>query len=113
MTSDRETAEWSLQHDGWELESPAGRRVFLSRGERLLMQALAGRPGMALSRAALCAAIATHRHGNPVRHGTRRVDMLVSRLRAKVRQTGDELPLVSVPCEGYALRLRPDAKIPA
>jgi two-component system response regulator PhoP len=113
MTADSDDTGWILQHDGWELKSPAGCRVLLSRGERLLMRALAAQPGMVLSRPTLCAAIATHRHGHPLRPDTRRIDMLVSRLRAKARQTGDELPLVSVPCEGYALSLRPNARIPA
>src|SRR5690606_24032656 len=101
-------AGWCLQHDGWELQSPAGCRVFLSATERLLMQALAAQPGTPLSRRALCAMVeAAHRRGSSPRPDTsRRVDMLVSRLRAKARQTGDELPLVSVPREGYALSVR-------
>nr|MBF0684582.1 helix-turn-helix domain-containing protein [Pseudomonas sp.] len=114
MTLDSISAGWSLQHDGWELQSPVGCRVFLSSGERRLMQALAAQPGVTLSRPALCAAVATvHRNESRLRHGTRRVDMLVSRLRAKARQTGDELPLISVPGQGYALSIRLNAKIPA
>lgn len=115
MAADGIDAGWRLQHDGWELKSPAGSRVFLSAAERLLMQALAAQPGMPLSRPALCAAMeATHRRSSRPRLGaTRRVDMLVSRLRAKARQTGDELPLVSVPRVGYVLSIRPKAEIPA
>lgn len=115
MTAGKTDAGWHLQHDGWELKSPAGNRVLLSAAERLLMQALAAQPGMPLSRPALCAAMeATHRRRSRPRLGaTRRVDMLVSRLRAKARQTGDELPLVSVPRVGYALSIRQKAEIPA
>lgn len=115
MAADEVDAGWRLQHDGWELKSPAGSRVFLSAAERLLMQALAAQPGMPLSRPALCAAMeaAHRRRPRPCPATTRCVDMLVSRLRAKARQTGDELPLASVPREGYALSIRLKAEIPA
>lgn len=98
---------WSLLDDGWALLTPDQQWVLLSASERLLLQLLTSRVNQIVSREALATAVALI-HTDPDaahRYQPRRVNMLVSRMRAKVRQTGHELPLHCVPRRGYVLRL--------
>ncbi len=113
MTSDSCVATgWHLQDDGWELLAPNQQCIALSATERLLMLALARQAGQVVSRQALSDAIAAVHQAGTRRYQPERVNMLVSRVRAKVRQTGIELPLKSVASRGYLLQCQPANKNP-
>jgi len=98
---------WRLLDDGWALLTPDQQQVSLSASERLLLQLLTSRANQVVSREALSVAVAGV-HTDPRaadRYQPRRINMLVSRVRAKIRHTGHELPLHCVPRRGYVLRL--------
>lgn len=106
-------AAWRLQDDGWELLAPNRQCIPLSASERLLLIALADQPGRVVSREVLSQALANiHPQAGQREYQVARVNMIVSRIRAKARQTGDELPLKSVSSRGYMLQCPPAAKSP-
>lgn len=98
---------WMLQPTAWLLHSPAGQSVKLTHSELTVMQALAEEPGRAVPRRLLVQALGQ----DPETYDYRRMEVLVRRLRTKVReQLGLDLPLETAHRLGYAftsdLRLR-------
>ena len=95
----RSAPSWGLQPTAWLLESPAGQAVKLTHSELSLLQALAEEPGRAVARASLVQALGQ----DPLTYDYRRMEVLVRRLRTKVReQLGFELPLETAHRLGYA-----------
>ncbi|MFN3986643.1 MAG: response regulator transcription factor [Rhodocyclaceae bacterium] len=97
-------ASWRLHADAWELLAPGGTVVSLSASERAVLLALFDAPGRAVPRQALVSALGHH----PDYYLDHRLDMLMSRLRRKVRErVGHPLPIKAVRGVGYMLSLRP------
>lgn len=91
---------WQLQPLGWLLRPPVGSPVRLTHSELLIVQRLAQQTGQAVSREALVEALGQ----NPQAYDYRRMEVLIRRLRNKVREvSGMELPLETVHRLGYAL----------
>lgn len=85
---------WRLLEKGWVLRTPEGASLVLTGAERAFMGELLGAPDARLDRRAYLAA----RAGET----TRRLDMLVCRLRRKAARQGIDLPLRTVSGWGYA-----------
>jgi two-component system, OmpR family, response regulator PhoP len=96
-THDARTS-WSLLEGGWILVSPGGTELHLSAQERTLVMALFEASGTAVSRQELAALL---NPGNSGEFELRRIDVLVSRLRAKAQSSGLKLPVLSVRGQGY------------
>ncbi len=96
---------WKLTDEDAVLVSPDGMRFDLSHAERIMVAALADRPGETLSREFIGALLdQSTLHPNEDRSGPRppqRVSMLVSRLRKKAARLGAYLPLRVVRGSGY------------
>lgn len=89
---------WRLEQQGWQLSSPAGVPVQLSRSERALLELLSASAGQAVQKED----ILQHLCGDDEDFDPHRLEMLVHRLRRKVQASiGDELPLVTVRGQGY------------
>ena len=90
---------WLLQPAQWTLKSPMGQPVRLTHMELLLLNRLAEEPGEAVPREALAQALGQ----DPIHYDYRRMEILIRRLRSKVRDAlGDELPVETVHRIGYA-----------
>lgn len=97
-------ANWCLRADAWELIAPGGTAVSLTASERAVLLALFHAPGHAVPRQTLVSAIGH----DPDYYLDHRLDMLMSRLRRKVRErVGHPLPVKAVRGVGYILSLRP------
>ena len=93
-------AGWAMTEDGWSLLVPGGGLVALTPSERILLRSLFGKVNALVGREALIAALG-HRADYYLDH---RLDMLISRLRAKVKaETGRVLPLRAVRGQGFIL----------
>ena len=91
---------WCLQQQGWQLVSPTGSRVVLSSSERLLLTLLANAAGEVVGRDV----IIDHLCRDDREFDPHRLEMLVHRLRRKVRAaSGEDLPLNTVRGLGYLL----------
>ena len=93
-------AGWCLQQQGWQLVSPSGSRVALARGERLLLTLLTNATGEVVEREVIIDRLRSDdREFDP-----HRLEMLVHRLRRKVRAaSGEDLSLNTVRGLGYLL----------
>ncbi len=89
---------WSLQDGGWILVAPDGASLHLSAQERTFLVALMDAAGNAVSRQALSELFLPDSPGG---FELRRIDVLVSRLRAKAQGAGLKLPVLSVRGQGY------------
>jgi len=90
---------WMLDCLKWTLCSPEARSLKLTHSELVLLQALAFRPGGSVSRDELAIALGQ----DPLVYDTRRLEVLVRRLRSKVTEAlGYPLPLETVHGQGYA-----------
>lgn len=90
---------WTLQPLAWNLLSPMGRTVKLTHSELNILQRLASQPGLAIARQELVTALGQ----DPDSYDYRRMEILVRRLRNKVRDSiGMDLPLETVHRLGYA-----------
>ncbi|CAB3640886.1 hypothetical protein A6I77_15900 [Achromobacter xylosoxidans] len=89
---------WSLQDGGWILVAPDGASLHLSAQERTFLMALMDAAGSAVSRQALAELFLPDSPGG---FELRRIDVLVSRLRAKAQSAGLKLPVLSVRGQGY------------
>lgn len=100
------TNVWHLTDDDTLLISPEGVRLDLSFAERVLVAAMADRPGQTLSREFICSlldeTLLQGDSGRLVPRAPQRVSMLVSRLRKKSARAGAALPLRVVRGSGYA-----------
>lgn len=93
------TADWRLDTVTWTLAARNGKTVRLSRSEALLLNALAANPGETLDRDSLIRALGQ----TPASYDPRRMEILVRRLRNKVKaDIGDDLPVTTVHGRGYA-----------
>lgn len=93
---------WALADGGGFLHAPNGQQVRLSMSESLLLQHLSIKPGVACPYTELSRALGEL----PEEYDKHRLEVLVSRLRAKVqRLCGVELPLESVRGQGYCLQI--------
>ncbi|CAM3630053.1 response regulator transcription factor [Bordetella flabilis] len=96
--AERASQTWSLQDGGWILVSPEGSSLHLSAQERVFLNALIDASGNVVSRQALSELFSP---SNPSEFELRRIDVLVSRLRAKAQSSGMKLPVLSVRGQGY------------
>lgn len=100
------TNAWQLTDDDTLLISPDGIRLDLSFAERVLVAAMADRPGQTLSREfighLLDETLLQGDGGKLAPRAPQRVSMLVSRLRKKSMRAGAALPLRVVRGSGYA-----------
>jgi len=97
---------WHLADDDTLLISPDGVRLDLSFTERVLVAAMADRPGQTLSREFIGqlldeSLLPNDAGGRAVPRAPQRVSMLVSRLRKKSARAGAALPLRVVRGSGY------------
>lgn len=91
--------QWILSKMNWTLNSPTGVQVKLTHSEAVLLQKMADHPGQAIARQDLVISLGH----NPETYDFRRMEILVRRLRNKIRDVlGDELPLETVHKVGYA-----------
>lgn len=94
-----ETDSWALHPHGAILQTPNRHRINLTGAENRIMTLLAKTAGKVIERQTLANALALG--GAP--GDTRRLDVLLSRLRAKVKaRSGDELPVKTYRNLGYA-----------
>lgn len=96
--AERGSQAWSLQDGGWILVGPDGASLHLSAQERVFLNALIEASGNVVSRQALSELFSP---SNPSEFELRRIDVLVSRLRAKAQSSGMKLPVLSVRGQGY------------
>jgi len=89
---------WNFNMDGWNLASPGGTSVRLTRPERLVVSMLAASPGQAVTRDTIISRLAQDIHD----FDPHRLEMLIHRLRRKVLSVTEEpLPLNAVRGVGY------------
>lgn len=95
-----EVAEsWVLHLASWALLAPGGELIRLNQAETSFLASLAQKPGQAVSRKAMVAAL-----GHDMEYfDLRRLDTMVSRLRVKVNKNSNvTLPVRSIHSVGYA-----------
>lgn len=98
VTKSRE-AMWSYNQIAWEITSPEGVAVRLTRSEASIIARLAVTPGTAVSRDDLVRCLGE----DPVLYDPRRMEILVRRLRRKAEEKlGHPLPLETVHGLGFA-----------
>lgn len=89
---------WALLADGWTLQAPNGRRVPLREQERAFLQRLLATPGEPVARETLIEALTPA----PWSFDAHRVEVLVHRLRARVKAVAEcEPPVRTVRGVGY------------
>lgn len=94
---------WQLQPMAWALSSPLGQALKLTHSELVVLQRLAATPGQVVTRQALVEALGH----NPDTYDYRRMEVLIRRLRNKVRDSmGLDLPLETAHRLGYAFTAR-------
>ncbi len=97
-----ESSQWQVEPGTGFLTTPNGVRIRLSVSEGQLLRALVAKAGAACTDAELAVAQGLF----PEEHDKHRIEVIVSRLRAKVeRESGLSLPLFSVRSVGYRLDL--------
>jgi len=101
--SARDIAGWTLDLVRRELAAPDGSLLRLTRGEFDILAALVQAEGAALSRDYLLEVSGSAESAAKERS----VDVLVSRIRAKFRQTALDGRILTVPGQGYRWRLDP------
>lgn len=94
-----ESAPWRLDRRGQVLHAPDGASVRLAAREVILLEYLASRPGVAISRDEI-ASLFSHAQVHPE---SRRIDAALARLRAKLKAGGMDLPLQVVHSAGLRL----------
>jgi two-component system response regulator PhoP len=93
-------SRWEMSGDGWTLHAPSGASLALTAMERGVLQQLFAAAGVAVSREQLIA----HVTDTPWDFDPHRLDVLVHRLRARVRSaTSVELPIRALRGQGYLL----------
>jgi DNA-binding response OmpR family regulator len=90
---------WWLDKIRWQLTAPGGQPIKLTHSEHLILLRLAERCGEAISRQDLAICLGH----NPEHYDYRRMEVMVRRLRNKVKQELDvSLPLDTAHRQGYA-----------
>lgn len=99
-------ADWTLCDGGWSLRHrPSDRALMLGANERAFLLALQRSPGEPVDRDTLALALGFSTDW----HDRHRLEMLVSRLRARVQQAiGQPLPVMTARGRGYAASLPMD-----
>lgn len=91
---------WQFNRDSWNLASPTGAKVRLTRAERLVVDLLADSSGETVPRDTIISRLAQDIHD----FDPHRLEMLIHRLRRKVLSaTKEHLPLNAVRGIGYVL----------
>lgn len=91
--------DWQFNTLGWSLTAPNGSAIKLTRSETMLLNMLAAHPGQTVSKEVLIGALGH----NPDTYDPRRMEIMVRRLRNKVRmQSSIQLPLETDHGLGYA-----------
>lgn len=91
-------AVWQLDRQLLQLQCPNKRKVALTMTEALLLDVLIANKGDAVSRELLCGCLPP----SSLRHDTRRLDAILSRLRTKVKtETDITLPIHTMRNKGY------------
>lgn len=91
-------AVWQLDRQLLQLQCPNKRKVALTMTEALLLDVLIANKGDAVSRELLCGCLPP----SSLRHDTRRLDAILSRLRTKVKNETDiSLPIHTMRNKGY------------
>lgn len=108
---------WRFNRRGWEIESPHGVAVALTSAERTLLLALCNSPDKRLSHGVLddihgAAGEPNGENGEARSFGTRRLSVLMSRLRKKFGAAGLEFPIRSLRGVGYELCVEFEAPAP-
>jgi DNA-binding response OmpR family regulator len=94
--------KWRIRMKGWALVSPLGRTICLTNAERLFVDLLFARKGLVVTREA----IARRLSEDTFDFDPHRIEVLVYRLRRKVKEETDEpFPLRAVRGSGYVLML--------
>lgn len=93
--------KWKLQEQAWALASPEGKSVRLTTGERAFFLALLKAPDRHAPHAELLAAIDAGSSRQMERVDSRRLGVLVNRLRRKFASQELKLPVRSVHGSGY------------
>ena len=93
--------KWKLLEQAWVLDSPEGKSVTLTTGERAFFLTLLKAPDRYAAHAQLLAAIDACSSQQRGRVDSRRLGVLVSRLRRKFASQGLKLPVQSVHNGGY------------
>ena len=97
---DRGCTAWHVDSSGWLLLTPNGARVELTQAERDFLHVLMVNPEQTVSREQIICGMGH----NPEYYSDHRLDMVISRLRRKVREvSGLKLPLKAVRGIGFAL----------
>lgn len=95
-----EHENWILAPGGWHLQKGSSPAITLSASERTFMQRLTQQVGTPVSREEIARSLAL----NPNEIDFHRIEMLVSRLRSKVKETTKHvLPIKAVRGQGYLL----------
>ncbi|SMD00261.1 response regulator transcription factor [Rhizobium sp. RU36D] len=92
-------ATWKLDRAKHVLNTPGGVAVKLSTRETAFLEYLAARSNVVVSRIELAAIFGEDRQTS----GSRVTDVALARLRARIRQSGTELPLQVIRNSGYKL----------
>ncbi|MER1968714.1 hypothetical protein [Castellaniella sp. GW247-6E4] len=101
---------WILRGYAWTLEGPCGGRVGLTAGERAVMAALFGTPGVPVRRAELNSAL-EDTPGRRSGAGRPRLAVVINRMRAKGRRAGLDIPVRAVRGHGYVFGPEPDGPV--
>lgn len=86
------TGNWHLHNDGWSLVTPRGNSIAMTRNERHIMQKLFAQFPKVVGRQELFA---------DSQMSERYVSLLISRMRNKSKQLGEDLPVRAVRGQGY------------
>ncbi|MCH8544643.1 MAG: response regulator transcription factor [Alcanivorax sp.] len=94
--------DWALTDNGWTLRCPDGKKLPLTASESTVLKLLFDTPGKPVPRELMIAALGH----NSDYYLNQRLDMMISRLRRKVREGCDSrLPLRAVRSIGFILSL--------
>lgn len=85
--------EWTLNMVRWQIITPEHREIELTRSEFALMRCFVNKPGIVVTRDQ----IITELGFNPIAYDTRRLEVMLRRLRKKIEDAGvDKFPLQTV-----------------
>lgn len=94
-----EVAEWQLNKVRWEIKSPNNLEIELTRSEFALMNCFVEKPGVVISRDQIVTGLGF----NPMTYDSRRLEVMLRRLRKKIEDAGVvKFPLQTVYGVGLA-----------
>lgn len=92
---------WSLIDQGWAMRTPRGHRIALTTGERAFLTTLLHSPLQKVPHDELIAAVNAAYNGSSSVAHSRRLGVMISRMRRKFADSGNPLPLKSIHNWGY------------